>query len=60
MDQKYVFFIKFSDKFFLNLFYKERSYYLQYSCTIPVLGKNVVPEIWAKILLADQITGFLN
>ena len=51
---------KFSDKFFLNLVYKERSYYLLYSWTIPVLGKNLVPEIWAKMLLADQITGFLN
>ena len=31
--------------FFLNLVYKESSYYLLYSCTNPILGKNLVPEI---------------
>ena len=51
---------KFSHQFFLNLVYKESSYYLLYSCTNPILGKNLVPEIWAKMLSANQIAGFLN
>ena len=51
---------KFSHCIFLNLVYKEISYYLLYSCTNPMLGKNLVPEIWAKMLSADQIAGFLN
>ena len=25
-----------------------------------MLGKNLVPEIWAKMLLVNQIAGFLN
>ena len=29
-----------------------------YSCTNPIVGKN--PEIWAKMLSANQIVGFLN
>ena len=45
---------------FLNLVYKESSYYLVYSCTNPRLGKNLFPEILAKMLLANQIAGFLN
>ena len=40
--------------------YKESSYYLLYSCTNPILGKNLVPEIWAKMVLVNQTTGFLN
>ena len=51
---------KFSHCIFLNLVYKEISYYLLYSCTNPMLGKNLVPEIWAKMLSANQIAGFLN
>ena len=51
---------KFSHYFFLNLVYKESSYYLLYSCSNPILGKNPVLEIWAKMLLANQIVGFLN
>ena len=51
---------KFSHYFFLNLVYKENSCYLLYSCTNPILGKNLFPEIWAKILLAYQIAGFFN
>ena len=51
---------KFSHQFFLNLVYKESSYYLLYSCTNPILGKNLILEIWAKMLLANQIAGFLN
>ena len=56
-------FFKFIGKFshfLLNLVYNERLYYLLYSCTNPIFGKNLVPEIWAKMLLANQITGFLN
>ena len=26
----------------------------------PIHGKNLVPEIWAKMVLANQIAGFLN
>ena len=37
---------KFSHQFFLNLVYKESSYYLLYSCTNPILGKNLIPEMW--------------
>ena len=40
--------------------YKESSYYLLYSCTNPILGKNLVPEIWAKMLSVNQTAGFLN
>ena len=36
--------------FFLNLVYKESLYYLLYSCTNPILGKNLIPEIWTKML----------
>ena len=51
---------KFSHCFFLNLVYKESSYYLLYTCANPILGRNLVPEIWAKMLSANQIAGFLN
>ena len=50
---------KFSHCFFLNLVYKESSYLL-YSYTNPMLGKNLFPDIWAKMLSANQIAGFLN
>ena len=46
--------------FFLNLVCNESLYYLLYSCANPIFGKNLVPEIWDKMLLANQITGFLN
>ena len=46
--------------FFLTLVCKESSYYLLYSCTNPILGKNLVPEILAKMFSASQIAGFLN
>ena len=36
--------------FFLNLVYKESLYCLLYSCTNPILGKNLIPEIWTKML----------
>ena len=40
--------------------YKESLYQLLYFCTNPVLGQNLVPELQAKILLTNQIAGFLN
>ena len=46
--------------FSLNLVYKESSNYLLYYCTNVILGKNLVLEIWAKMLSASQIAGFLN
>ena len=55
-------FLGFIGKFsnFLNLVYEESSYYLLYSCTNPIRGKNLVPEIWAKMLSVNQTAGFLN
>ena len=46
--------------YFLNMVYNESLCYLLYSCTNPIFGKNLVPGIWAKMLLANQIAGFLN
>ena len=43
----------------LNLFYNENLYYLLWYCTNPI-GWNLVPEIWAKMLSANQISRFLN
>ena len=40
--------------------YEESSFYLLYSCTNPIRGENLVSEIWAKIVSANQIAGFLN
>ena len=40
---------KFSHEFFLNLVYKESSFYLLYSCTNPIHGKDLV----AHFLHAD-------
>ena len=48
---------KFSHWFFLNLVIKEGLYYLLNSCTNLIL---MVPEIWAKILSANQIARYLN
>ena len=51
-------FFVFTGKFnqlFLNFIYKESSYYLLYYYTNPILGKNLVPKIWAKMLLANQM-----
>ena len=55
---------KFGHSFFLNLSYnlfcsETLSYYLC-SCTNPILGKNLVPEIWTKMISANHIAGFLN
>ena len=41
---------KFSHCFFLNLVYNKTLYYLLYSCINPLFSKNLVPEIWAKML----------
>ena len=49
---------KFSHYFFLNLVYKECLYYLLYSCSNSILGKNLISEIWAKMVSANQIVGF--
>ena len=46
--------------FFQDLVYNESFRYLLYSCTNPIFGKNLVPGIWVKMLLASQITRFLN
>ena len=62
MGQKQVFFEfirKFNHYFFLNLVYKE-ILYLLYHCRNPLLGKNLVPEICAKMLSTNQIAVFLN
>ena len=63
MDQKigfYEFSGKLSNQLFLNLVYKESLYYLLYSCTNPIFVENLVPEIYAKMLLANEIAEFLN
>ena len=39
--------------------YNENLYYLLYSCTNPISGINLVPEIQVKILFANLIVGFL-
>ena len=46
--------------FSLNLFHKFFFCYLMCSCTNPIFGKNIFPEIQAKMLSANQIAGFLN
>ena len=51
---------KFSNYFFLNSVYKESLYYMLYSCTNAILEKNLIPEIWAKMALANQIAGFFK
>ena len=34
--------------------------YIIYYCTDPISGKNLVPELWAEMLTANQISGFSN
>ena len=46
--------------FFLNLVDKESLFYLLYSSTNPILRKNLVPKIRAKMLSVNQIAGSLN
>ena len=50
----------FSHYFFLNLVYNESLHYLLYSSTNPILKKNLVPEIGAKMLSAYQNARFLD
>ena len=50
---------KCSHYFFQNLFYNESLYYLLYSCTNLIFGKNLVREIWARMLSVNQSAGFL-
>ena len=62
MDQKIGFFEfikKFGHQFLQNSVYNE-SLYLLYSSKNPIFGKSLDPEIWVKMLLDDQIAGFLN
>ena len=35
--------------FFPNLFYIESLYYLFFSCTDPIFGQSLAPEIFAKM-----------
>ena len=52
---------KFSYYIFLNLVYNESLYYLLYALINLIFGgKILVPEILTKVLLANQIAGFLN
>ena len=46
--------------FLLNLFYNGNLYYLLWCCTYPIFGKNIVPDVSAKILSANQTVAFLN
>ena len=47
-------------RFFLNLFCNESLYYLLCSYINLIFGKNLVPEIWVKMLSANQIAVLLN
>ena len=40
--------------------FNENLYYYLCSCTIPIFGKILVPEIWAKMFSANQIAEFFN
>ena len=51
---------KFGHSFSPNLFYNEIFYYLLCSCTNPLFGKDLISEIYAKILSVSQIAEFLN
>ena len=44
----------------MKMKFNENLYYLLCSCTNPIYGKIFVPEIWAKMFLANQIAGFFN
>ena len=46
-------FFKSIEKKILNLVYDE-SYYLLYPYTSPIFGKNLVPQIWAKMALLQS------
>ena len=51
---------KFGHQLLLNLIYNENLYYFLCSCTNPIFEKILVPEIWAKMFSANQITGLSN
>ena len=51
---------KFGHSFFQNLSNNESLYYLLCSCAKPIFEKDLVPEIWVKVLSPNQIAGFLN
>ena len=57
-------FVKYMEKFsyyvFLNLVYNESLYQLLYAWKNFIFMKIPVPEIWPKMLLANQIAEFLN
>ena len=44
----------------LNLFYNENLYYFLCSCVNHMFGKKFFPEIWAKMLSANQVSRFSN
>ena len=46
---------KFWHECYKNLVYNENIFYLLYSWTNAITGKNVVPEIWAKMHLTNHI-----
>ena len=46
--------------FFLNFIYNESLYFFLNSCTNPIFRKTPVPKIWTKVIVANQIVGFLN
>ena len=58
--QFFKYFEKFCHQSLLNLFCNENLYYLLFSCTNPLFGKILVPEIWTKMFSANQIAGFFN
>ena len=63
MSQKIGFFEfkeKFGQKFSLNLSYNENLSCFLCSCTNSIFEKNLVPEMWAKMVSANQIPGFFN
>ena len=63
MDQKiqlFEFIGKISCKIFLNLVYNESLFCFLRPCINHIYGENLIPEIWDKMLLANQITKFLN
>ena len=42
------------------MFYNENLHCYLCSCANPIFGKNFVPEIWAKMFSANEISGFFN
>ena len=64
LEQKFLRFLNLLDNLVFNCFLilacNESAYYLLYSCANPIFGEDLVPEIWAKMLLANHIAVFLN